>query len=66
MKCLAWLTNVMKEKKAIEGKKHKEQEKHVLKLWTHVRIESTITEEKDLRMWKAAGWRNSPYKVLCT
>jgi len=36
-------------KPAIEGKKQKDQETHILKLWTRVRIESTTSEEKMLR-----------------
>ena len=56
----------MVSKAAIEGKKQKDQGMHTLKLCTHVRIESTIGEEKMLRKWRAAGQRNSPYESICT
>lgn len=56
----------MVSKPAIEGKKQKDQEMHILKLRTHVKIESTTSEEKMLRKWRAAGQRNSPYESICT
>ena len=56
----------MVSKATIEGKKQKDQGTHILKLWTHVRIESTTGEEKMLRKWRAAGQRNSLYESICT
>lgn len=56
----------MVSKPAIEGKKQKDQEIYILKLRTHVKMESTTSEEKMLRKWRAAGQRNSPYESICT